>query len=758
MTDSWKIDGYLPAGRFQPGSNVPLHREAATDVDPATYEVIRYSLWNINLEHGRAMMNSSGSPIAAYDFNPTILTEDAEYVFYGPYIQFLSSSLDLTVKWVMENRADNPGINDGDIFVSNDCWVGATHQMDVIIACPVFWEGEIFCWIANTMHQYDLGGGTPGGFSTNAKDVYDEPLMVAPLKIVEDGVLRPDIEQLFTRSSRMAHIVELDIRAELAGCNVAKRRILEVIERYGAPTVKAVMRGIIDRAADSFKSKLEKMPDGVWRERGFTEQAFIGDRELYPIGVTITKEGDRLRFSNEDTAEAAGSMNMTVAGWRGAIVNGVAQQLGYDQMFAVGGLLRHLDFDPIPGTLLSARYPSAVSCGVNTMQYVLTLVSTCLGRMMSADEVLRRDVCIGGACSFSPIDALSATAYDGRRVGALLLDFLAGGIGAFAERDGIPTGGVIWDGVGRIPEIEEQEDVYPLMYLYRRQSPDSGGAGRWARGTTVETACVTHNTDAMRHDTASPGTVVPSGVGMWGGRPGGTNKLTFWRDSAVRAKLRGGAIPQSFEEAEAKDLELLPPRAAELSQSADDVWEMVTCGGAGYGDPLERDLDLLAEDLELGLISANAAEGVYGVVFDGAGPGIDMDKSTARRKEMRERRRGDSPVDTERVEGEQIAVLGEKLSIRASNGSASWCCRECSHNLGAIDRNYKDRAAITSQPLQDAGPYIDAREFSDYDLEFREVSCPACGALFDSEVARPEDPLLHDMQPTTAWMMAKLAS
>lgn len=758
MSDNWKIDGYLPAGRFEPGPHVPLHREAAEDIDPATYEVIRYSLWNINLEHGRAMMNSSGSPIAAYahDFNPTILTEDAEYVFYGPYIQFLSSSLDLTVKWVMENRAESPGINEGDIFVSNDCWVGATHQMDVIIACPIFVDGEIFCWIANTMHQYDLGGGTPGGFSTNASDVYEEPLMVPPLKIVEQGVLRPDIEQLFTRSSRMPHIVELDIRAELAGCNVAKRRIEEVIQRYGAPTVKAVMRQIIDRAADSFSSKLAKLPDGVWRERGYTEQAFVGDRELYPIGVTIEKSGDRLKISNEGTAPSAGSMNMTVAGWRGAVVNGVAQLLGYDQMFAVGGLLRHIDFEPTPGTLLSARYPSAVSCGVNTMQYVLTLVSTCLGRMMSADEELRHDVCIGGACSFSPIDALSATAHDGRRVGALLLDFLAGGIGGFAARDGIPTGGVIWDGVGRIPEVEEQEDAYPILYLYRRQSADSGGAGKWARGTTVETACIAHNTDEIRHDTASPGTLVPSGVGMWGGRPGATNKLNFWRDSDVRAKLAAGSIPQSMEDAGSDKLEIIPPRAADVRQSRDDVWAMVTCGGAGYGDPLERSLELLEEDLQLGLVTRDSVERVYGAVFAPGNGTIDAAASKTRREELRAARRGSEPRERPAEAVATAVTIGETLAIADTGSGPVWCCRDCGLELGPCEHNYKEQAAVTSGPLHEAGPYIDSRLFSDYDLEFREIACPACGALFDSEIARPEDPLLHDLVPQTAWVGARL--
>jgi hypothetical protein len=89
-------------------------------------------------------------------------------------MQYMSGVTDTQVKWTLENRSDNPGIRDGDMFLANDPWVGAAHQMDVMLLCPVFWKGELFCWVTNCLHQYDIGGITPGSFCPSARDAYDE--------------------------------------------------------------------------------------------------------------------------------------------------------------------------------------------------------------------------------------------------------------------------------------------------------------------------------------------------------------------------------------------------------------------------------------------------------------------------------------------------------------------------------------------------------------------------------------------------------
>jgi N-methylhydantoinase B len=745
----WRKSGYLPGDDLDIDPRLELHTESDPDIDAVTYEVIRYNLWNTNIEHGQTMVNVSGSPVAAFahDFNPTILTHDAEYVFYGPYIQFLSSSLDLSVKWILENRSWTLGVSEGDVWISNDVWVGATHQSDIVVCAPVFWEGKLFCWVANTMHQFDLGGTTPGGFATGATETFEESLMFPPMKLVDDGNFQDDVEDLITRSSRLPAVVALDLRAEVAGCNVAAKRVRQLVERYGPSVVKGVMHEIIRRSEAGFEEKLARLPDGTWRERGYVDGAVNGDRRAHPIVVEVTKKGNELIFSNHGTGGPAGSINMAIGGWRGAIVNAVTQAFGYDQLFAVGGIIKRLRFEPEPGTMTTAEFPNAVSCAPTAMQFVLTLVGNCLGRMMSGDEQLNRDVIAGGSCSFSPITTVSGIREDGTfQGGTLLLDLLLGGMGAFSHRDGIPTGGVIWDPIGKAPSVEQTESSYPLLYLYRRQLTDSGGSGKFARGNSACLAVIPHRIAGLRHDIASQGTAIPSSLGLFGGRPGGENRMSIWRDTHVRELFEQGVVPTSIEEADPSRIDVLPPRAAGVTQGLDDVFEMHICGGAGYGDPLERPAESVREDVALNLVSEESARTVYGVALDG---GVVDEPTTDRlRSEGHEARLGAAGRSAKNPIPEgarRVSAVGEHLEVWDTRDGAQFVCGSCTHVLAPATTNYKDGAHTNAMPITDAGPFVDPSYALDVELEFREFCCPSCGALIDAEVALAGDAPLHDI-------------
>src|SRR5207248_2927808 len=149
---------YIPGPTLDIDPSLTLHREWTDKIDPITYEVIRHNLWNINEELGMTIQRISGSPVAmyAFDLNSSIFTEDGEFIYYGPYQLYMSGVSDVQVKWTLEHRSKNPGIHEDDMFLSNDPWVGAAHQMDVTLLSPVFHEGKLFCWITNVLHQYDV--------------------------------------------------------------------------------------------------------------------------------------------------------------------------------------------------------------------------------------------------------------------------------------------------------------------------------------------------------------------------------------------------------------------------------------------------------------------------------------------------------------------------------------------------------------------------------------------------------------------------
>src|SRR3989449_6617262 len=167
-------------------------------------------------------------------------------------------------------------------------------------------------------------------------------LFRSPIKIVERGELRKDIEGVYLRASRKPYLVALDLRAQIAGNNTAKRRILGPIRRYGPEVVKGVMRKIIDNAEQAFLQKLAKLPDGVWRERSYVEVAYVGDRKTYQVMLNMQKRGDRLVFDNAGTAPQVGAINTTYSGLRGSIMTAINELLCWDQLYAVGGALRHI--------------------------------------------------------------------------------------------------------------------------------------------------------------------------------------------------------------------------------------------------------------------------------------------------------------------------------------------------------------------------------------------------------------------------------
>src|SRR5437867_469255 len=494
---------YIPGPTLDIDPSLALHREWTDKIDPITYEVIRHNLWNINEELGMTIQRISGSPVAmyAFDLNSSIFTEDGEFIYYGPYQLYMSGVSDVQVKWTLEHRSKNPGIHEDDMFLSNDPWVGAAHQMDVTLLTPVFHEGKLFCWITNVLHQYDVGGITPGSFCPNARDAFDEGILIPPVKIVERGELRKDIEGVYLRASRKPYLVALDLRAQIAGNNTAKKRILHLIKRYGADVVKGVMRKIIDTAEQAFVAKLAKVPDGTWRERSYVEVAYVGDRKTYQVMLTMRKQGDKLVFDNAGTADQVGAINTTYSGWRGSLMTAINELLCWDQLYAIGGALRHIEFRPALGCFTSATHPASVSTApVQAMEISLYPAYNTISKMLSCDPELKRDVMTIGGTSQFPLTVFRGIDQWGEKFGYLLLDPMVGAIGAFSFRDGIATGGQVRSPICRIGNVEHNEQSFPLLTLYRRENTDSGGAGKYRGGNSAVTAFIPHGTRDIERD------------------------------------------------------------------------------------------------------------------------------------------------------------------------------------------------------------------------------------------------------------------
>src|SRR6185437_8143004 len=198
-------------------------------------------------------------------------------------------------------------------------------------------------WIYNCVHQNDLGGTAPGSMAPAAQSVYDEALSVPPMKLVERDVIRDDVLDMWTRRSRNPEICSLEVKAQLAGVNFARRRLLDIVERYGPATVKRAMNRAIEDTAASVSRRLRALPDGRWRDERYLAGASSTDRELRKLCLTFEKRGDRLRIANDGTSDAIGMLNFTVGALRGVVLDGLFHVLGFDANLCGAGVLRQLD-------------------------------------------------------------------------------------------------------------------------------------------------------------------------------------------------------------------------------------------------------------------------------------------------------------------------------------------------------------------------------------------------------------------------------
>lgn len=743
---------YSPSEPLRIDATLALHDAAEPDLDPITFEVIRYAMWNINVEQGNTLLKISGSPIAAYghDFNPCLLDERGNFVFFGPFLQYLSSASGSAVKWTLEYRSANPGIRDGDIFLTNDPWVGATHQTDVTVFAPLFWEGQLFCWFANTLHQWDLGGTTPGSFNPISEDVFWEAGCIPPIRIVEQGVLRRDLEEEYIRRSRMPDLVALDLRAQVTACNVARDRMRQLLQKYGAATVKGVMRRLQDNSETAFLARLATIPDGTWCDQSWIELSREGDRRMYRNVLRVTKRGQQLTFDNEGTDPQIGSINCTAVAWKGAIASMISAQMLYDQMFVIEGAYRHIDFQPIPGTITCATFPAGViSAPPVVLLQTIGLAGLIISRMLrcSSDESLRTEVqsCMG-ALMF-PIDAISGTDQRGNPFASFVLDPVGAALGALSWRDGVNTGGWPWDLQSTMPNVEDNEIFYPMLYLWRKEIPDSGGSGRFRGGNSAEIAYILNGTEAMTHHTTGGHTVVP-GPGLFGGDPTSRTRFMMVRNAGVRAAARAGRMPENLQEL-AGEHRHVPPKASNVVQGAEDVFSLAWTSAAGYGDPLLRDPALVVRDIGDGYVTAGWVRSRCGVCLDESGA-VDEPATRSLREAMRRERLAESRAPASvgaklQASSTDLAVADGLVVARAREGDR-YVCSECRTVIEDAARNYKHGCAVRVTPVQAVGlDPIDPALYLDEDIVYREYFCPGCGLLMQGDFARRGDADLWDI-------------
>jgi N-methylhydantoinase B len=702
--------------------------------DPVTLEVIRMRLDSIVEEMGIAMIRSSGSPVIteAGDFNTALFDPTGRIYAYSDYVQFHIGSGSVAVQNLVKVIEGEP-LHPGDAFISNDPHTaGASHPPDTNVISPIFHDDELIGWAQSQAHLVDVGGMTPGGFAPGATDCYAEALRLPPgVKIFEKGEPVEWVRRTLLNNVRVPALFWNDVRSLVASNNTGIRRLLGTIAEFGLEQFREYTRLSFELAEQVVRERIAAIPDGTYRAEEWTEHNGHVD-DLYRVACTMTKRGSQITFDFAGSSEQTGGfVNCSYGALVGSVASAVVPILAWDVPFNEG-VMTAFDVVAEPGTIVNPTPPAPISNGhLTTGARVSRLVTKLMNEACrtSGDDVIRSRT--QGVWADSWTGGISAGTSDAGEY-FVLFNMDGGGMGAGAqpEMDGLDCAGMMTQVNNMLPDVEMNEMLYPVLYLWKQLNTSSAGHGAQRGGLGLEFAWTLHGAPEVVQTVFAPSAqVVADGFG--GGLPAGGSGHEVRRATNVAALLQQGTVPaEPALTAERTDLLAINQQSVPIV--AGDVFVQWIAGGGGYGDPLLRDPARVAADVTDGYVSAETAAATYGVVLTASG--VDEQATALARDAVRRSRLGAEPTA-------QVAPDAAGAASVPQRDDAGWYCPASGARLGN-DPDWRPHAVlathVAADRLAEHGVRVRRRDAGPRVL-IDEYYSPACGTLLEARIRVEED-------------------
>jgi N-methylhydantoinase B len=554
-------------------------------MDPITLAVVRGALEQIADEMDLHLIHAAISPIISEtnDCAHGIYRADTgETIAQGRFgLPVFLANMQFTVQNLIEHVRVSGGFRPGDVWILNDPYLSGTHLQDVVLVAPHFVDGQLFALLASTGHWMDIGGAVPGGWAPSAQEIHTEGIIIPPVKLYDEGKLNTGLVSMFTHNVRLPTQIEGDLFAMANVFSVGRRGLDSLIARHGRETLSACISEMIERSEKQMRSYIEEIPDGVYRYEDFLDNDGIEDKPIR-VALSLTVKGSSMHFDfSESDPAARGPVNLARTTTQSTCF--IALKHIFADVPVNGGAFRPTQFTIPEGCVVSAAYPSPVSGYLEPIGRVFDVV---LGAL--AQAIPQRTP----APAFGTVGVVTV---GGRQpdTGSYFVAVFPypGGYGAHARGDGL-VNGTPPVSMANFMSIEMSEHRYPLQFTEYALREDSGGAGRFRGGcgtqyrfTTRSECVVSALGDRVDH--------VPFGIA--GGKEAAP--------SLVRFGVGGH--------------EMTPPMRSKIEKQRmreGDWLAAASPGGGGFGEPLERDLESVERDLNMGYISRRTAEEVYGAV------------------------------------------------------------------------------------------------------------------------------------------------
>lgn len=632
--------------RMRPEPMTAAEQAAQAGIDETDFEIFVHKL-NMIAQEGKetTMKLGASSGMRWGDVAFGIYTAQGDLAVVATGIWFHAVLGQLPVKYIVKHWVDEPsvGVREGDSFFFNDPFYGGVHAADMGLCVPVFHQGKLVCFTGAVVHTGESGGTDPGGLSASSRSKYDEGLLCPPLKIGENYSLREDILAMFSAMNRDPRTMILDIKARLAACRIAQRRLSELIEQKGPDFFLGSLRRILDVTSQAARRKVAKLHDGVFRQPRFMDMVG-GELGLTKIGISMTKQGDRIHFAFDDSSPmmADRPLNSFFQGIIGLIMVYFCGWFLHD-LPANNGLLECMDWEFAPGTLVNAEGDVSTSMAPFLQTCAAHGVFLAGARMTYHLDPQRA---VAGWFQGFSVPVYGGLNQWGEPIADISAEMNATGAGARPDMDGVDGAGSWFATMSDCSDVETTESDRPLLYLFRNYLRNSYGYGKHRGGTGIGMGLMVHHVPWLAMGSFGYGSKIPSTLGIFGGYAVPPVFLHTVRGSNVKELLAASDpnLPTDL-------FQLYQDPAAEQGQGDyhhatmsvqpfmnGDTFYVPVGGGAGYGDPLEREPQAVMEDIRHGLVSAQAAHDIYHVVYDPSTLRLDLEASEAARQEARSQR------------------------------------------------------------------------------------------------------------------------
>jgi N-methylhydantoinase B len=554
-----------------------------TAIDPITREVVQNRLITVVREMSLTLQRAAYSPIIheVKDYSSVLLRPNADLVAESEGIPSFLGAMPATLAPVLAKYGLD-AIGEGDIFVSNDPYsANGTHKNDINVIAPIFHDGDLVYFSVTKAHWSDIGGKDPGSWSPDATSTFQEGVSIPPVRLYRAGVLNDEALALILANTREPENNYGDLMAQIAAGRIAERRIHEILPRYGRDTVEACIDSMFEYVEKRARAEILALPDGTYEASETVESDGVTDNPVHVTARVIVSGSDvTCDFTGHEAQRLAASGNINSvcleAMCRVALKCLLAPMLPANQ-----GLYRPISVISTPGTVTGPVHPAPCTTWGDMGYAVYEAIFAALAPVLPTRVV-------AGLFGYGQTMAIV-----GRRgtAGDPYVHFMpySGGWGGRTGKDGLSATCPLLNGDNFNIPCEVIEHDFPLRVERYELIQDSAGAGKHRGGLGVRTDYRVLEGPAQVFASLNRCAIPPRG--LFGGSPAALNFLLLDRP--------GGEVENH-------------PKAAGVVVPEGGLISHQTAGGGGYGEPHERDPDLVRTDVLNGYVSLGAAQESYG--------------------------------------------------------------------------------------------------------------------------------------------------